>query len=68
MIQRCENCAHWRATAPIVVGGTNEQIGFAGECHKRAPVAGFDRYGKAATLWPAVNDDNGCGEWEASTP
>lgn len=48
----CENCrfAEWPTGEPNVV-----------ECHRRAPQVFFD----AAPMWPKVDRDDWCGEWEA---
>ncbi|WP_316201067.1 hypothetical protein [Bradyrhizobium sp. SZCCHNS1022] len=62
-MKKCRNCDLWRGGEPIV-DHHSVQIGTLGECHKRAPMVGFDRYGKATTAWPWVDDENGCDEWK----
>lgn len=33
-----------------------------GECHRHAPAA-MQISGRSVRVWPAVNEDDGCGDW-----
>lgn len=71
----CKTCRFYRAdrisesTGHTVLWfqskSSDEPCGY-GECHKQPP-AMFGRDDYEDTRFPAVNEDNWCGEWEAIT-
>lgn len=56
----CGNCAAWKCSPQ----GRNRGGVFEGTCRRKSPVSILWTPGEISTVWPCVNADDWCREWE----